>query len=61
MEVLQFEDETEQEGWWMVKCANGKQGLVPDNFVELVQSVPGKHEHKNACTCIILAYKLFWQ
>ena len=40
VEVLQFEDETEQEGWWMVKCANGRQGLVPDNFVELIPPLP---------------------
>ena len=39
VEVLQFDDETGQAGWWMVKCVNGKQGLVPDNFVEL-QNAP---------------------
>ena len=42
MEVLQFDDETKKKGWWMVKCANGRQGFVPDSIVELLQSSPGR-------------------
>ena len=65
VEVLQFEDETEQEGWWMVKCANGKQGLVPDNFVELIQNAPGKEKvHTHTCVClyrIIYLFKCEWR
>ena len=48
VEVLQFEDETGQEGWWMVRCADGKQGLMPDNFVELIQNAPGRKKNNSA-------------
>ena len=36
LEVLQFEEETGQEGWWLVRSPGGKEGFVPDNFVELL-------------------------
>ena len=44
VEVLQFEDETGQEGWWKVRCG-GIEGLVPDNFVELLPPTAGE-KHK---------------
>lgn len=31
--------ETEQDGWWLVRLGNNE-GLVPDNFLSLIQSGP---------------------
>lgn len=38
-DILEVVDKSEQDGWWKVKL-NGKVGLVPDNFVELMPSQP---------------------
>lgn len=42
VEVLQFEDETGQEGWWSVRTKDNVVGLVPDNFVELLPQTAGE-------------------
>ena len=41
LEVLQFEEETGKNGWWMVKCPSGKEGLIPDSVVELLSTSTG--------------------
>ena len=41
VEVVEFEDETGQEGWWKVRCG-ANEGLVPDNFVELLPVTAGE-------------------
>lgn len=40
-DILEVVDKAEQDGWWKVKL-NGRVGLVPDNFVELLPSQPAK-------------------
>ena len=41
VEVVEFEDKTGQEGWWKVRCG-ANEGLVPDNFVELLPVTAGE-------------------
>lgn len=28
---------TDQDGWWMIRKEGGQEGLVPDNFLEVIE------------------------
>ena len=37
-EVVEVIDKsTDQDGWWMVRREGGQEGLVPDNFLEVIE------------------------
>lgn len=44
--------ETEQDGWWLVRLGNN-QGLVPDNFLSLIQSAPDSTSNLNGIPALI--------
>ena len=41
--------ETGQDGWWLVRLERNE-GLVPDNFLSLIQSAPSSHSMINYFT-----------